>query len=177
MSAAAQPRQGDARPRGPRAPWRHLVLAATVALSACAATYQAPAGAPTAPVALGRGDSPALLSHTVWFRAFADGQCQKLLGSLGSVGLLSPQAKESALPTGTPIYLWADSRGTEFGSNINYRCTTLSMLVLQPGSRYEFVQDFSQGRCRLVERRSAAPGTAEPAAFQPVPVAPTCARP
>lgn len=137
-----------------------LFAAAAALLAGCAATYQAPPGVATARVVVVRGESEPMRSHLIHFRAYADEECTRDIGSLGAIGMLSPDPKESAVAVGARIYVRAAGSGTEFGTNLSYRCSNLISFVPQTGGHYEFKQDMKGRGCRLqvVEKeRGAAP--------------------
>lgn len=127
-----------------------LALAGAAALlGGCAATYQAPQGAATATVVVKRGESPSTLSHTLHSRIYSDEACKQGLGTLGSVGALSPDAKSTPVAAGTRVFVRTYSAGSHFGSNTNRRCVNLVSFVPQAGATYELTQDFNDAGCRI----------------------------
>lgn len=132
-----------------------LPVAAAWLLAGCAATYKAPAGATTGLVVVKRGDADAGSTHTVHYRLFADAGCENTLGSLGSIGWLSPDPKESQVAAGTRVFLRASSVGQQ--GMMNYSCINVVSFVPQADARYEFTTDKTGGGCRIKAVSQLAP--------------------
>jgi hypothetical protein len=124
-------------------------------LGGCAATYKAPADAATGLVVVKRGESDAGSTHTVHYRLYTDGGCENTLGSLGSIGWLSPDPKESQVAAGTRVFLRSFSTGQQ--GMLNYNCVTVVSFVPQAHARYEFTTDKTGGGCRIKAVSQLAP--------------------